>query len=47
MHGREREDWLIQLANREGALPKNEEAIRVLLVEGGHVQKEPGMIMRV
>ena len=41
---REREDWLIQLANREGVA---EEAIRMLLVEGGRIQKELGMIMRV
>ena len=45
MRGRERQEWLIQLANREGAWPK--EAIRVLLVEGGRVQNRPGMIMRV
>ena len=37
----EREDWLIQLAIVGGVA---EEVIRVLLVEGGRVQKEPGMI---
>ena len=44
MRGRKRQDWLIQLANREGVA---EEAIRVLLVGGGRVQNRPGMIMRV
>ena len=42
--GCEREDWLIQLANCEGVA---EEAIQLLLVEGGYAQKEPGMIMHV
>ena len=43
MRWHEREDWLIQLANRGGGVA--EEAIRVLLVEGGRVQRESGMIM--
>ena len=41
MCGRERQEWLIQLANREGVW------IRVFLVEGGRVQNRPGMIMHV
>ena len=45
MRGREREDWLIQLASREGAWPKR--PYECFLVEGGRVQNRPGMIMRV
>ena len=41
--GRERQEWLIQLANREGAWPKRP----YFLVEGGRVQNRPGRIMRV
>ena len=42
---RGREDWLIRLANREGAWPmKPYECFRF---EGGRVQEEPGMIMCV
>ena len=42
MCGREQEDRLIQLANREGAWPKK--PYECFLVEGGRLQKEPGMI---
>ena len=45
VRGREREDWVIQLANREGGVA--EEAIRVFLVEGGRSQEDPGVITRV